>query len=57
MAKSPNDEILAKEKALRMMSEDNMTLEYITKGVEIVYRAQKAQEEYLEDGSWMEIDR
>ncbi len=57
LAKSPNGEILAKEKALRMMSEDNMTLEYITKGVEIAYRAQKDQEEYLEDGSWMEIDR
>lgn len=57
LAKSPNGEILAKEKALRMMSEDNMTLEYITKGVEIAYRAQKAQEEYLEDNEWMEIDR
>lgn len=57
LAKSPNDEILAKEKALKMMSEDNMALEYITKGVEIAYRAQKDQEEYLEDGSWMEIDR
>jgi len=57
LAKSPNDEILAKEKALRMMSEDNMALEYITKGVEIAYRAQKDQEEYLEDSSWMEIDR
>lgn len=57
LAKSPNGEILAKEKALRMMSEDNMTLEYITKGVEIAYRAQKDQEEYLEDSSWMEIDR
>jgi len=39
------------------MSEDNMALEYITKGVEIAYRAQKDQEEYLEDSSWMEIDR
>ncbi len=32
-------------------------LEYIIKGVEMVYKAQKAQEEYFEENDWMEIDR
>ncbi len=58
LAKNPNDEMLVhKEKMLRTMNADNMALEYITKGVAMVYKAQKDQEEYLENIEWMEIDR
>lgn len=34
-----------------------VVIEHVIKATEMVYEAQKAQEEYLEDGSWMEIDR
>lgn len=34
-----------------------VVIEHVIKATEMVYEAQKAQEEYLEDSSWMEIDR
>jgi len=40
-----------------MLKRDGILLEHIIKGAEIAYKAQKAREEYLDEGGWMEIDR
>jgi len=34
-----------------------VVIEHVIKATEMVYEAQKAQEEYLEENNWMEIDR
>lgn len=44
-----------REKALK--SESGIPLEYITKGIEIAYKAQKDKKEYIDDGNWMEMTR
>ncbi len=40
-----------------LMRTKNPSLEHVIQGVEMVYKAQKDQKEYIDDGSWMEIDR
>jgi len=40
-----------------LMGTKNPSLEHVIQGVEMVYKAQKDQKEYIDDGSWMEIDR
>jgi len=40
-----------------LMGTKNPSLEHVIQGVEMVYKAQKDQKEYIDDGSWMEMDR
>ena len=40
-----------------LMGTKNPSLEHVIQGVEMVYKAQKDQKEYIDDGSWMEMTR
>ena len=50
-------ELDALDRMENMLKRDGILLEHIIKGAEIAYKAQKAREEYLDEGGWMEIDR
>lgn len=51
------DLLIRKERKLKTLKEDDIPLEYVTKGVETIYRKQKEKEKYLEEDDWMEMDR
>ena len=56
LSKNPHDEqLVSKEKWLR--ATNYTPLEYIIRGIEMIRKAQKDREEYIEDGSWMDVER
>jgi len=60
LAKTPEnseklDALKRRENMLKRKS--GIPLGHVIKGVEIAYKAQRAREEYLDEGDWMEMDR